>query len=552
MKRSEGDSCTPSFSGDQPVIPEYFNIGRACTRAGLAGPAFCPDQPAIIVHHGEVDGENTQIRELSYAELESLSNRFAHALLAQGLVKGDRVLLWLPNCVEFPIAFFACLKAGLIAVPASIMLAAEELEYLANDSGARLLVTNGDLWSRLIKQVPAKHGLEQVILTEAFASSMDPESHLLQPFDSLLNSGKDEAIDVQTRAEDPAYLVYTSGTTGYPKGVLHAHRALIGRLPAGEHWFNYQDSGDRILHSGKFNWTYVLGTALMDPLYRGQTVVVHEGASGAATWPGLIARHQCSIFIGVPTIYRQIIQKTRFGAADVPSLRHCMSAGEHLSDEMLHAWQARFVLDIYEAIGMSECSYYLSQHPARPLRPGSAGIPQPGHHVALLDEQMNEVGIGQEGMLCIGLDDPGLFLEYWRRPEETASLRREGYFLTGDYARRDEDGYIWFHGRRDDIINSFGYRISPHEIERVLKSHAHVADCVALGQAVSADKVLVVVCVIAQPGLTLMTDTLLSYAAEHLAAYKVPKAIHVMEGFPRTANGKVIRRQLRKQLPALD
>lgn len=533
-------------------IPEYFNIGQACTLAHRAGASFHADHPAIVVHHGEVDADDTKISELSYAQLDALSNRFAHALLAQGYKQGDRVLLWLPNCIEFPVAFFACLKAGLIAVPASIMLAAEELEFLANDSGARALVTNRELWSRLIRQVPAQHGLEQAILIDEPTQAAAADDHLLQSFQTLLDAGSTTAVGVQTRAEDPAYLVYTSGTTGYPKGVLHAHRALLGRMPAGDYWFDYQANGDRILHSGKFNWTYVLGTALMDPLYRGQTVVVHEGKSEAATWPGLIARHQCSIFIGVPTIYRQIIQKTGLGKTDVPTLRHCMSAGEHLSDEILHAWQARFGQNIYEAIGMSECSYYLSQHPGRALRPGSAGFPQPGHHVALLDEHMNEVPVGEEGMLCIGLDDPGLFLEYWHRPEENEAVRHQGYFLTGDYARRDDEGYFWFHGRRDDIINSFGYRISPHEIERVLKGHAHVADCVALGQAVTADKVLVVACVITKPGLTLMKDDLLNYAAAHLAAYKVPKAIHVMDGFPRTANGKVIRRQLREQLPALN
>src|SRR5439155_14236856 len=144
-----------------------------------------------------------------------------------------------------------------------------------------------------------------------------------------------------TRAEDPAYLLYTSGTSGYPKGVLHAHRALLGRQPSSRYWFDFRPEGDRVLHSGKFNWTYVLGTGLMDPLYRGHTAIVHEGTGDAALWPRLIAEHAATIFIGVPTIYRQIVQKTRASRSDVPSLRHCMSAGEHLSDQVLAAWRDR-------------------------------------------------------------------------------------------------------------------------------------------------------------------------------------------------------------------
>src|SRR5438128_1204573 len=151
-----------------------------------------------------------------------------------------------------------------------------------------------------------------------------------------------------TRADDPAYLVYTSGTSGYPKGVLQAHRALLGRQPSSTYWFDFRPEGDRVLHSGKFNWTYVLGTGLMDPLYRGHTAIVHEGANDAALWPRLIARHGATIFIGVPTIYRQILQKTRATRADVPTLRHCMSAGEHLSEAVLQGWRERFGLDVYE------------------------------------------------------------------------------------------------------------------------------------------------------------------------------------------------------------
>src|SRR6185503_10459133 len=223
-------------------------------------------------------------------------------------------------------------------------------------------------------------------------------------------------------------------------------RSLIGRSPASTYWFEYapDDGGsvatDRIVHSGKFNWTYVLGSALMDPLSRGKTVIAHEGRNDAATWPRLIAKHGATIFIGVPTIYRQILQKTPFTKKDVPTLRHCMSAGEHLSDEVFAAWKERFGLDIYEAVGMSEFSYYLSQNRRRPIRPGSAGFAQPGHDVRLLDpETLREVPDGEEGMICVAAGDPGLFLRYWNLDDETARAKHDGWFFTGDYARRDAE-----------------------------------------------------------------------------------------------------------------
>jgi acyl-coenzyme A synthetase/AMP-(fatty) acid ligase len=222
-----------------------------------------------------------------------------------------------------------------------------------------------------------------------------------------------------------------------------------------------------------------------------------------------------------------------------------MSAGEHLSDEVFRLWKERFGLDIYEAVGMSEFSYYLSQSRQRPIRPGSAGFPQPGHDIRLVDpETLAEVAPGAEGMIAVPEADPGLFLRYWNRPEETAELRRGGWFLTGDYARYDEDGYLWFLGRRDDIIKSFGYRVSPYEVERVMKSHPAVADCACIAEDAGPDKRLVAAYVIPHAASQVTPDELVAYAREHLAAYKAPKVVYLAREFPRTRNGKILRREI--------
>jgi acetyl-CoA synthetase len=518
-------------------IPEHFNIGVACTDAHLDTPAA--ENIAMIV-----EDDKLGTSQITFAQLAERTSRFAQILRDLGVGPGERILIRLPNSLDYPTAFLGAMKCGAISVPTSTLLTGEEVVYLAQDSGAAVLVTDKAAWATLKDQLHDAVNLRHVLLSGP-GEVQKAEGLDVQDLDSALAGIRQCEPSYPTRSIDPAYLVYTSGTTGYPKGVLHAHRAMIGRTPASAYWFDFAKEGDRIMHSGKFNWTYVLGSGLMDPLYLGKTVIVHEGKNDSNTWPRLIKKHSATIFVGVPTIYRQIVQKSDFTKADVPSLRHCMSAGEHLSDEVLTQWRERFGVDIYEAVGMSEFSYYLCQTKTRPIRPGSAGFPQPGHKIQLLNpETLKPVAAGEEGMICVPDDDPGLFLNYWNLPEETAKLRHDGFFFTGDYARYDEDGYIWFLGRRDDIIKSFGYRVSPYEIERVLKSHPSVADCASVGEEIEKDKVLVVAYVIMQPGSQTTADELLAFGREHLAAYKAPKTIYLAKDFPRTKNGKILRRNV--------
>jgi acetyl-CoA synthetase len=526
-------------------VPKHFNIGSACTDKHLNTPIA--QTIAMIV---EDDKQGTS--QITFEQLAKRTDRFSQLLRNLDVAFGDRVLIRLPNCLDYPTAFLGAMKRGAISVPTSTLLTPEEVAYLARDSGAAVLVTDKAAWVQLQTQLNDSNDLPNLkhVLLSGPGDVIAHERFNVQDLESEL-AAIDYCLPAQlTEADDPAYLVYTSGTTGYPKGVLHAHRALIGREPAAKYWFNFSgDVQDRIMHSGKFNWTYVLGTGLMDPLYLGKTVIVHEGKNDAETWMRLIAKHAATIFIGVPTIYRQILQKTQAVQSNVPSLRHCMSAGEHLSDEVLQQWRDRFGRDIYEAVGMSEFSYYLSQSQFRPIRPGSAGFPQPGHAIQLLNhETLQAVEAGEEGMICVPDDDPGLFLRYWNLPEETLKYKHDGWFFTGDYARYDADGYIWFLGRKDDIIKSFGYRVSPYEIERVYKSHPAVADCAAVGEVLEKDKLLVVAYVILQPEANVSADELLNFGKQHLAAYKSPKTVYLTKDFPRTKNGKILRKDINNNI----
>jgi acetyl-CoA synthetase len=522
-------------------IPAHFNIGVACSDKHIGTPQA--DNIAMIV---EDDMLGTS--QITFAELAHKTDQFAQLLRNLKVKVGDRVLIRLPNSLDYPIAFLGAMKMGAIAVPTSTLLTAEEVTYLAKDSSATVLVTDAKAWvameEQLLEGMSDMPNLMHILLSQTTHTQTHSSLNVLSLENALSVTHKFDKLHT-TKADDPAYLVYTSGTTGYPKGVLHAHRALLGRQPAAQYWFNYSDTHDRIMHSGKFNWTYVLGSGLMDPLYLGKTVIVHEGKNDAQVWLDLIQKHQATIFIGVPTIYRQILQKTTATQTDIPSLRHYMSAGEHLSDEVLSQWKTRFGVDIYEAVGMSEFSYYLSQSKFRPIRPGSAGFPQPGHNIKLLNpETLEEVETGEEGMISVPLDDPGVFLRYWNLEEETAKYKHDNYFFTGDYAKYDADGYIWFLGRKDDIIKSFGYRVSPYEIERVYKGHPDVADCAAIGEELEKDKLLVVCYVILKPDSTATPDDLASFGKQNLAAYKAPKTVYFAHDFPRTKNGKILRKDI--------
>ena len=523
-------------------IPEYFNIGVACTDRYLGTPQA--GNIAMIV-----EDDTLGTTQITFAELARKTDQFAQVLRNLKVKVGDRVLIRLPNSLDYPIAFLGAMKMGAISVPTSTLLTAEEVAYLARDSGATVLVTDAAAWrnmeEQLVQGLRDMPNLSHILLSQTIHTEPHGCLNVLGLENSLSITRKCDKAH-KSKADDPAYLVYTSGTTGYPKGVLHAHRALLGRQPAAQYWFNYCDGAqDRIMHSGKFNWTYVLGSGLMDPLHLGKTVIVHEGKNDAQKWLDLIQKHQATIFIGVPTIYRQFLQKTTATKEELPSLRHYMSAGEHLSDEVLSQWRERFGLDIYEAVGMSEFSYYLSQSQYRPIRPGSAGFPQPGHNIKLLNpDTLEEVETGEEGMICVPENDPGLFLRYWNLDEETAKYKHDNYFFTGDYAKYDDDGYLWFLGRKDDIIKSFGYRVSPYEIERVYKNHPDVADCAAVGEEIEKDKLLVVIYVILKVDATTSPDDLFSYGKQHLAAYKTPKTVYLAKDFPRTKNGKILRKDI--------
>jgi acyl-coenzyme A synthetase/AMP-(fatty) acid ligase len=455
----------------------------------------------------------------------------AAGLDALGLARRSRILIRMGNEADYALLYFGAIAAGHVAVPTSSQLTPGEAARLAEDCGAALAVVGagleGDAFPALARAVGAR-----VLGTEDVAR---------------LKSAPPRDGYAETDAEDPAHLVYTSGTSGRPKGVLHAQRVALGRAPMHDHWIGLRPD-DVLLHAGALNWTYTLGVGLLDPWSRGAGTVLYNGPRDPAVWPALIERHRATIFAAVPGIYRQILKHADLSRHDLSSLRHGLAAGEPLPAALLGRWREATGLDIYEAFGMSEISTYVSSGPGTPVRPGSPGRPQPGRRVAVLAVEGGEEPLppGETGLLAVHRSDPGLMLGYWNRPEEEAAAFRGEWFLGGDLASFDPDGYVHCAGRNDDVMNAGGYRVSPVEVEAAVAGHPAVAEVAVAEVPVREDGVTSVAAfVVPREGEAPDADAVLAFAAERLAAYKRPKAVYFVPELPRSANGKVIRRALR-------
>jgi acyl-coenzyme A synthetase/AMP-(fatty) acid ligase len=509
------------------TLPRRFNLARHC----LAENARLRPSKTALVIVGEGLGEE----RWTYADVDRTVRGLAAGLRGLGLPAGARIMIRMGNEADFAFAYFAAIAAGFVALPSSSQLTAAEAAWIAEDAGAAALLVGAGRDDPTLRQAARRLG----------AAVLDPGD-----LRRLKETPTAEGY-ADTLAEDPAHLVYTSGTSGRPKGVLHAQRVALGRRPMHDHWMGLAES-DILLHAGALNWTYTLGVGLLDPWARGAATILYNGPRDPGLWPALIARHRATIFAATPGLYRQMLKHADLAAHDLSSLRHGLAAGEALPAELLESWLAATGIPIYEALGMSEISTYISSGPGTPVRPGSPGRPQPGRRVAILDRDAGETPLpaGRVGLLAVHRSDPGLMLGYWNRPDEDAQAFRGEWFAGGDLASFDEDGYVHYHGRNDDVMNALGYRVSPLEIETVLLGHPSVAEAAVTEVRVRQDGVPVIAAfVVLRDGVAGDPDGIQAFAAERLAAYKRPRRIFVLQQLPRTPHGKLSRRALRDLVP---
>ncbi|WP_420325207.1 class I adenylate-forming enzyme family protein [Mameliella sp.] len=485
--------------------PAPFNLAKHVLTAGAA----TPDKIALSV----VKPSGAQ--RWSYGKLIAAVRGTATGLLRAGLEPGDILLMRLGNTVDFPIAYLGAIAAGVVPVPTSSQLTAPEV-------------------TRIIEHLAPKAILraENIPCPETDLPVFGPgdyESwHDLPPADYQM--GNPDRL---------AYIIYTSGTSGTPRAVGHAHRAIWARQMMMEGWYGLR-AEDRLLHAGAFNWTYTLGTGLMDPWTLGATALIPAAGTDPAQLALLMKRFEATIFAAAPGVFRQVL---KFPVPEMPALRHTLAAGEKLSEALRDRWREATGTEIYEAYGMSECSTFISSAPGRPALPGTLGRPQPGRRVAILGEDAAPVPLGTEGTIAIDRHDPGLMLRYVGAPEATAEKFRGDWYLTGDRGAMDSEGNITYLGRDDDMMNAGGYRVSPLEVEAALADLPGVTELAVTDIAVKEDVRIVAAFYTADAELD--EGALKAAAAERLARYKCPRAFIRIDTLPRNPNGKLQRKALK-------
>ncbi len=504
--------------------PPRFNMAAYC----IGRPAAeRPGAPALLVIADA--GGATPAELWTFAELEDAILRIAASLRARGLAPGARLLIRLENTSAYALLFFGAIAGGFVPLPTSAGLTEREARFLLQDSGAQAIAFGRDL---SFSGLPS--GVQMI------------EADEIKRMIAAGKRGSWSDTGADTAADDAAFLIYTSGTTAQPKGVLHAQRSAFGRRPMYQGWYGIRPD-DRMLHAGAFNWTFTLGTGLTDPWANGATAIIYTGEKDASLWPRLIAQTGATLFAAVPGLYRQILKYGNPTRDNLGALRHGLMAGETPPPGLFEEWSGRTGRELYEALGMSEISTYISTGPDVPRKAGSIGKPQPGRRVAILglDGGPEPLPPGEQGLLAVHRSDPGLMLGYWNRPEEEAQVIRGDWFIGGDIATIDADGYVSHHGRANDLMKALGYRVSPLEVETVLLQHPDVAEVACAEARVRADVSVIAAFIVPHAGRQPDTAEIERFAAERLAPYKCPRAYLLVDSLPRTANGKLMRSQLK-------
>ena len=521
-------------------IPERYNIAADVNdRWALSA----PERPAIL----EVAPDGT-VATLAHGDLRARSLALAAGLFARGVEAGDRVAVLLPQSAAVVVAHLGAYRLGAVALPLAGLFGEEALRYRLADSGARAVITDA---AGLAKLAPIRGALPDLTLVVSVDGAADGAEGLAD----IEAAGEAKEFGTrETGPDDPALMIYTSGTTGLAKGAPHGHRVLLGHLPGFLMMHDFPGPGDGpVWTPSDWAWAGGLLNVVMPSLRLGLPVVARPAArfEPEAAFRLMADLRVTHAFLP-PTALRMLraveAPRARF---DLSALRNIASAGEALGSETFAWARDALGLTIGEAYGQTECNLVLAScRRAGVARAGSTGRPVPGHRVAILRQDGSEAGVDEPGEIAVRAPDPVLFLGYWGQPEATAKKFKDGWWMTGDTARRDGDGYVHFVGRDDDLITSAAYRIGPVEIENCLLRHPAVALAAAIGRPDPLRTEIVKVFVVPREGFPpseALAADILAFAKRHLSAHEVPRTLAFRDSLPMTTTGKIIRRQLRDE-----
>ncbi len=506
-----------------------------------------PRRDRIAMYWEGAGGEEEQY---TFGQMKEMTDRFANVLRGLGVEKGDRVFLFMGRIPELYVAFFGILKVGAIAGPLFSAFGPDPVKDRLLDSGSKALIVTPDLRNRISGILGDLPDLKSIVIVNKNNRSQEPLAAGDISYEEEMASASSDFDIAPTTEEDYSIMHYTSGTTGKPKGAVHAHLAALQHMATGRWALDLHDD-DVYWCTADPGWVTGTSYGMSAPWTNGITQVIYEGGFRASAWYQVIQKYGVTVWYTAPTAIRMLMRAGDDipGRYDLSSLRYMCSVGEPLNPEAVVWGVKAFGLPFHDNWWQTETGAILiANYPSMDIRPGSMGRPIPGVETAIVDDDGVEVEPGQEGDLCVRPGWPSMFRAYWRNQEMYDSKFKNGWYVTGDRARMDEDGYFWFVGRADDVINTAGHLVGPFEVESALIEHPAVAEAGVIGKpdpvAMEVVKAFVSLHEGSQPSDSLRND-IMGFVRQKLSAAVAPREIEFVDSLPKTRSGKIMRRLLK-------
>jgi acetyl-CoA synthetase len=517
------------------VAPQYYNFTQEVEK-------YANNPEKIAIKWVSV---NREVKEISYVQLVEKMNRYGNALTNLGIKKGDKVLIISPKVPESYYIYLACLKAGIVVIPCSEMLRAKDLSYRINHSEAVGVIVYNHLTAEIDSMT------EEVPSLKFKLTIGDEKTEGWTSLSELAANESDTYAGAKTSRDDISILPYTSGTTGNPKAVVHTHGWAYAHLQiASKQWLDVKE-GDLVWATAAPGWQKWIWSPFVSTIGLGATAFVYNGRFDAETYLELLQDFKINVLCCTPTEYRFMSKLDHLSIYDLSNLRSAVSAGEPLNVQVIETFKKEFNITVRDGYGQTENTLIVGVLPGMKIKEGSMGKPVPGYKIEVIDENGEPCKPGVVGDIAVHKSTATLFKEYYKDPEKTKQSYRGDWYLTGDQAQKDEDGYFWYEGRSDDIIISSGYTIGPFEVEDALTKHPAVRECAVVASPDPVRGNIVKAYIVLKEPVNVDEEALTTELQDHVkkltAPYKYPRKIEFIDELPKTTSGKIRRIELRKR-----